>query len=274
MPDHNLIFITGFPRSGTTFLQSLLCTQQRFISLPETHYFSLLTKGMANSQKFSIDHYHQLEKGLKEMMEMELSKESTSRLKNKIGKKELNRKNAFLSILGDYFQQKSIDTHGKTIIEKTPDHVRHMLDIKQLFPESKFICIARNPIHAINSFYEKLVAYRQPYTQLARQWQESYMKARAFKNQYPSSIEIIRYEDLVADKESVFSDLCGFLKITPDISLLENHTIEASKVILKKETWKSSNISHDIPITKDNIPVFEKLKIKWIVNREMKMLGY
>ncbi|NBL01166.1 MAG: hypothetical protein EOM50_24880, partial [Erysipelotrichia bacterium] len=36
------VFVVGYPRSGTTLMQSLLATQDSTISLPETHFFTLV----------------------------------------------------------------------------------------------------------------------------------------------------------------------------------------------------------------------------------------
>jgi hypothetical protein len=36
----NPVFVVGYPRAGTTFLQSLLATQEGFMAFRETHFFS------------------------------------------------------------------------------------------------------------------------------------------------------------------------------------------------------------------------------------------
>ena len=51
----NPIFIVGFPRSGTTLLQSLLCTQKGVVSFPETHFFDIIAKTIKTTSNDVIE---------------------------------------------------------------------------------------------------------------------------------------------------------------------------------------------------------------------------
>ena len=47
----NPIFILGFPRSGTTLIQTLLITQDHYFSFPETHYFCTILRFIKTDKK-------------------------------------------------------------------------------------------------------------------------------------------------------------------------------------------------------------------------------
>jgi len=270
----DIAFIVGFPRSGTTYLQSLLSTQEKIISLPETHFFSLVSKGFydVNQDLDQID-LTEIDRRLKKMMDFNLSSECLATLEN-MNQNGIGKKNLFSSILSDYFEQKHVSIESKIVLEKTPDHIRHIVEIKGHLPNARFICMIRNPYKSINSFYERLTEYRQPYTQLARQWRESYNTVDHFIKEFSDSIILVKYEDLRESRNKVMDRIGGFLGLQVDLNKLENHRKETARLITSNEPWKQDNFN--IPPTTLNmeIPFLERLKIWIILHREMKVHGY
>ncbi len=85
------VFVVGYPRSGTTLMQSLLATQDSIISLPETHFFTLVR----NCLQVDNDRigYESLEKAIDKIREkIRFSMNAEEYIKNCVSKKNFLQK--------------------------------------------------------------------------------------------------------------------------------------------------------------------------------------
>jgi len=108
----------------------------------------------------------------------------------------------------------------------TEQHAEVLLSV---FPNAKFLCLYRHPMDMIASGVEAcpwgLVNYGfEPYAArapgnsvhaLARYWADHTAAILAVQDKYPARCHRVRYEDLVAEPESVASEVFGFLGVPP-----------------------------------------------------------
>jgi hypothetical protein len=270
-----LVFIVGFPRSGTTFLQSLLCTQKKIISIPETHFFTKAV-GPFEKQEFrslNVNEFLTAEKAIQEMMKFRFSKDTREDILNLVHHKELTKKVLFEILVKNYLSTTSnFDLNQKKIfIEKTPDHARKLDEITDIYPEAKIIGIFRNPLLAISSYYQNLVAYRKPYMELASIWKEVYNELIKKKRR---NLHILKYEELVRNPEKEIKFISDFLEINLKTENLSNYKDAAKKHILNHETWKRQNVDGLNKRLTHSLPFFTSLKIRKYLKHEMNELGY
>ncbi|MDH5681958.1 MAG: sulfotransferase, partial [Spirochaetota bacterium] len=205
----NPIFIVGYPRSGTTLLQTMLATQKNVFSLPETHFFSYIY-----NQVLSINQKGLLEKScvkqtldeIEKRMDLSFSSEERTQLiliveNNKITPKELFEQIVYQFIRND-IEKCQQPYHW---VEKTPNHAYNMNIMLSYYPEAKFVNIIRNPIYAIHSRKKKFAQNKEtPVEDLAKMWLRSVQCGEDLALKYPEKIYTLKYEDLVYNPDKEF----------------------------------------------------------------------
>jgi hypothetical protein len=120
-----------------------------------------------------------------------------------------------------YLRYSSFYKKDKVILigDKNPGYSLYIKKIFSLYPESKFIHIVRdyrdNYLSLINARFEipvvPLVIYR---------WKFALIQIERLKKKHPGSFYTIRYEDLAAAPERYIREVCSFLDIGYDASVL------------------------------------------------------
>lgn len=269
------IFVVGFPRSGTTFLQSLICSQS-ILSFPETHYFNKIVpqkRVLVSAQEIS-----NIVDSTKKWFGLGISTETEKYISNLAELEQLTKKSLFEIIIKEYFFSKHIKFNENTLwLEKTPSHCFRLNEIYSYYPEAKFVAIVRNPTSCIFSYYSNLVRYRKPFPELAKLWKTTNNSIRQFQKQHESSVQIIKYEDLIENTEQEMSNLFNFLGLEYDPSLLGNYQEVSKNFILPSETWKSKNvreIKKDTISSQSAIPFLDEIKIQIVLETEFRFYGY
>jgi hypothetical protein len=191
------IFIVGCPRSGTTLLQSELLKHNEIISFPESHFFSRSFLGKRANQYPTLYSNYALFKWIKSI------KENSIFLKFKIAfSRDAVVKN-FISQLDSYTMKKN-----KSIwIEKTPNHLYVISVIEKYIPDAIFIHIIRDGKDTVASLYEATNKYTEHWHQqyTVSEAVERYNHDIAITEKYIDKRNhlIIKYEDLIIDKESI-----------------------------------------------------------------------
>lgn len=234
------IFIVGCPRSGTTFLQTLLLQHPSIISYPESHFFVNIIKSR-NPIKF----HSSIKSNLKRW----------NSILNENNYKTYPIK--FNFSLNSYINQfiKSLDSNtlenNKTIwIEKTPSHLYSIEHIQSCIPDVKFIHLFRNGEDVVASMYEVTNKYSEI-------WNKKYTVEEAVQR-YNHDIEIskkykglknhffITYESLLDSLENV-KTVYDFLELEypKEIKLIPDN-----KIIREEEKWKANNHSDKVVNTR------------------------
>ena len=189
------VFIVGFPRSGTTLLDTLLMAlpelqvleEQPMLSLVRNAYPSL---GLLNQPGPARDAYWKLAR-----------------------------------------QFGAVD--GRWLVDKNPLHMAHAAEIYRLFPSASIVLVERHPCdvvlscfmanfvlnHAMRSFTsieEAALTYDAVFTA----WE-------AARTALPFRVHAVRYERMIEDLEREMRPLVGFLGLPWRDSVLDNQTSAA-----------------------------------------------
>jgi protein-tyrosine sulfotransferase len=120
--------------------------------------------------------------------------------------------------------------------DKSLGTVKHAELLMQLFPSATFLCIYRHPMDVIASGIEACpwglsgfgfdsYAAASPgnaVLALARYWVDQVSAIRAVQQRFPEHCHPVRYEDLVADPETVADEIFRFIGVSPVAGILNN----------------------------------------------------
>lgn len=274
------VFIVGYPRSGTTLLQSLLATQN-LLTLPETHFFTLV-RNCLKVEKGRIT-LASLEIALEKIREkIRLSKNAEEHLKKLAQDKKLSPKILFEAIVVDNLIDKVDDYKNLSEnywIEKTPDHVLKLDVIHNFYPNAKYIFVLRDPEQAILSRRKNFINESSLRIEVhAKRWMDSLNAIEQFESLHPKSVTFVKLEELVENKEQVVADLCSFIGINFDKQKLKNYNKVAKDLILPWEHWKKdvlqSKVSRRIANNQKILNDDELLPFLNITEEKLKKYGY
>lgn len=215
-----LFFIVGRPRSGTTLLRVLFEAHPNVLIPPESPFIISLYKKYGKVVLWN-------EKIIKEFCE-DLFKQryfdkwliDKEVLYNSL--KEIKGESTFQTMVkkvcltySSVFKKDEILLIG----DKNPAYSLFIHRIHKLFPEAKIIHITRdyrdNYLSLIKVNFEvpivPLVIYR---------WKFAYRRMQKLKKRCPELIYSIKYEDLASEPEVQFRDICQFLGIDYDPSVM------------------------------------------------------
>jgi hypothetical protein len=275
----NPIFIVGFPRSGTTLLQSMLATQDNVFSFQETHFFCTTMRFIEKDENGFIkpECLEVVFQNIKEKTDHEFSPDVQSEISDYADVNQLSVQLLFECLITNLLlkQVEADQLLGIQWIEKTPGHIFQIDSIHELYPNARFIEIVRNPLNAIYS-WQRIWGRDHTATALAHRWKRGVYTFRHFKKLNPEKAYSVKYEDLVNDSEIEFKKIFEFLGIIPNIEKMDDLQITSSKFVLKTETWKNKNLNNGIMNSTVDYQwaLKEKLKIRYCLRQELDEMGY
>ncbi len=255
------IFLVGSPRSGTTILQSLLAAHPEIISFPESKFFHYL---------------------LYEEFATKLPSRLETFLRNEIHRPELlndfddnqtvaNKASWFVRILDGL----AIEQNKSIWLEKTPEHIYFIEDIQSLIPDAKFIHILRDGMDTIASMYEATRNFTDLWggvwdlEHCIDRWKDAVLTSHKYINN--SRHILVKYEELIDNKNVVLTNICNFLGIEYDCAMLINYKEKAANLSLNLPWHKgiardiqSTNIHKYHQIFNRNQIQYISTKIQWI----------
>lgn len=206
------VFVVGAPRSGTTWVQSLISSHPDFYTIPETKLFQNvleprlhLTDAQLSPTRakkiperitpeqlaVSLLHIRRFN-NVKVSMELEQVIERYSR-------EGVLDPCSFLNLLMYNSPENVPDAAGRRWVEKTPRHVFFLKSVFKYFPKAKVVYVNRNPVDvAVSSF----LTFGNP---LFEGLLESYLSHKAYRNfirsspQWRDNVLEVKYEDLSRD---------------------------------------------------------------------------
>ena len=197
------VFIVGFPRSGTTLLDTLL------MNLPRLHVL--------------------------EEMPILAAVESAIGTDADVGRMLQEEAKPIRDYYFETLNRLSPPAEGQTVVDKHPLHMTRMPLVNRIFPDAKIIFVERHPCdavlscfmsnfqlnHAMSSFTDLEEAART-YDTVFDAWQRA-------EQLLPLNVHRVRYERMVADLEAEMRGLLGFLDIAWDDSVLDNRASAARR---------------------------------------------
>jgi len=234
----NMLFIIGMHKSGSSLLRSLFDSNSNLFTIPiETHFAKLLGYWISynlRGQKYKkVSSERFKENCIEYVKEVNmLDKKSFNYTDNNLHQnfdiklfeeylKSISSKSES-ELIVHYFKALYYSLYKKEleketlIIEKSVENAEFVIDLKKLFPTSKFIHIIRNPYSNIVSLRKYLSRKDKKYPflksacfSLKNNWYFLEKNKKIIENDY----KIIRYEDLITDTEKVMKGACEFLNI-------------------------------------------------------------
>ncbi len=193
-----IAFLVGFPRSGTTLLDRMLCAHPEIEVLEEKSLFSGL-------------HQDWSEPGTLEALADVTEAQITDA--REIYRREMSRHRRQ--------PQRSL------VIDKLPLNLAYLFLIHRLFPDAPVIFLQRHPLDVCISCYfqafelEASMAYFLNIQHTAQYYDAVMQVAALSMDQVGNPLYKLRYEDLVAAPEDQLKALCTFLALEWDDSMLE-----------------------------------------------------
>jgi hypothetical protein len=273
------IFVVGYPRSGTTFVQALIATQDNIISVPETHFFSRAWKALTvKREKVMPGCLDGVIRIIRSGLPLSVNAESHLRETT-----ELSPKMLFETIITDNIitQIDYRELNNIRWVEKTPHHIFHLEKIFRFYPRAKIIYVMRNPEKAIISRRHSFIfneESRWPIRKHVRQWLAGIRRFESFRELKPDSLILIRFEDLVENRDREMERLCVFLGLPLDTGKLADYREVARRLINPWELWKS-DLTRTLPAEKilrgrDRLSPPEQLDLWRMAGEKMREYGY
>ncbi|MFL0352890.1 sulfotransferase family protein [Xanthomarina sp. GH4-25] len=255
------IFITGCPRSGTTMLASMLGNKSICVATPESDFFvdfiyKYLPKKTDSVQ--TSDYVEYLNNNYR-FKQWNIDANNIKNLPEKVSFSNLN-----------YLIENTVNlfatTHFKVSknefvrIDHTPSSIKNFYVLNELFPDSKFIFIIRDP-RAVYASVKDLDWGANTPLRLSEIWNEYTNHYFSLEKLFPNRICLIRYEDILTNPILHIKKVCEFSKIDYDDSMLEatgfkipgytasQHRLVGKKLDLNRiEKWKNELKLEDILI--------------------------
>lgn len=274
------IFVVGYPRSGTTLLQTLIATQKEIFSLPEVHFFSSVR------QKLKTKHDRIDPECMPAVVEtvrrkLYFSTNAEAHLTQLAEKGELSPKMLYEAIVVDNVMEKNTLDELKRFrwMEKTPDNVLFLEIIFRYYPDAKVVNIIRNPEKAILSRRKHFDGESGwPIDVHVQKWINSIEAAEKCAAEHPGRLLSIRLEDLVADKEKTMERVCRHVGIKFEAQRLERSASLSDAYIMPWEKWKadvSKDVSGSIMQKQDGCLRREELETLWnMAQKPLNQYGY
>jgi hypothetical protein len=272
---NKLVFIIGVGRSGTTLLQSLLHGHSSIHFTPETHFVKkYLSKASSVNPALSKQKYL-IEKIKADTFLKEISENLLEYCAQAISDESISNKVAWI------FVQLLKEKSGNSVYlgDKDPMNVNYLKQIKSVYPDSKIIHIIRDPRDVVLSRMKSAWGKKNRMASHIAEYIHGIDKARidGTKNFGENYVEI-RYEQLIENPTSTIEQLCSFLEIPFQESMM-NHQVSSKELVRADEgEWKSNVLQ---PVISENSAKWQKEcskaqieKMEFALKKTLEDLGY
>lgn len=207
-----LLFVVGARRSGTHLLHRLLAVHPGIVDVPsETHLFSHGVSGL-------VDRF-----------------QSSSPGSPTVGKAYLPRADLLDLVralttrtLGGYLG----DDRSSLLLERSPEHVHHIGLIRELYPDARFVNIARDGFETVRSLAAQSFGPGD-LEAAAAEWRDAVLDGHAPELQ-GEHLQQVRYEAVLADPTRELARLFTGLGLAADDAVLADVAAEAAR---RQNTW-------------------------------------
>ena len=190
-------FLIGFPRSGTTLLDTILRSHPAISVVEEKPMVGAMIKA--------------------------LNREQTAANLDALSKSDvLGLQNLYFEELKVHLNQSGI---GKLVVDKFPLNITHVGIIHRVFPDAKFILVLRHPCDCVLSCFMQTfnlndaMANFLSLEQSARLYGAVMELWSAYRQKLDIDVHVVKYEDLILDFEGTCNGLLRFLGLAWDDNL-------------------------------------------------------
>ncbi|MEK9766105.1 MAG: sulfotransferase [Thalassolituus sp.] len=212
----HIAFVTGYPRSGTTMLATMLARHANICTMGETHFFLStnfrpLRKHTHTWWNHFINHNRRFQ-----IIDFRLPDNESAEL------------------LNAYCQTKNADW----FIEKSPTHVDVLPSIRKAYPDAPIIHIVRDVRDTTASMLNASWAHNSPLKHIS-EWKAALRRVKRYSAKPGMNILHVRYEDLLTNPEA---ELTRILKhIDPTLAYsdsLLSDTTSTDAIPEYEKAWK------------------------------------
>jgi hypothetical protein len=273
------IFLVGFPRSGTTLVQSLLAAHPDVLSLPETFFFMhafpsgrrwRLTRRAHPDARMCLRELeaHGIEvapRGMRDSLPIASAGPTVRRFVRSL--------------------DATAHRDGKLAwVEKTPSHLHYVDTIERHVPDAKFVHIVRSGASAIASLYSVTHEHPEPWGG-ARSLETCISRWRSdIRTSYGCTGRpnhaFVSYERLVDDPSVLLLSLTRRLGLGSDLETIESMLANyagTTSTIVDNEPWKSSVaapiVNRNAARMTDLFSPAERERIERSITREEQLLA-
>lgn len=242
------VFIVGAPRSGTTLLAAIINGHSNLACGPETHLFNKISQ---KELEKAVKDRRWPNRALKLLMRLELSGQSVVELFSltrddiydylNLGKPSTR------TMLESVTYQYAIKKGKKRWAEKTPNHLLHLNQIRESFPNAPVVRIVRDPRDTVLSMCKLPWSSQSPIAN-SLLWMSWFNESKHFFDSDTNSVTV-RYENLIRNPVTELKRVCALIGEVFEPEML-NTEVSAKDVTSPKETWKE-NVGD--PLAKDRI---------------------
>jgi len=238
-----LYFVIGKERSGTTLLQLMLNGHSNVLAPPESRFIIMMYLKYGKKQNWTEKditafcdklYYEKIFANFWNISKEELY-DSLVRVKEKLNYPLL------CKIIFQHFDKNGKDI--KIYMDKNPLYYRFLPELKEIFPQTKFIHIVRDYRGNILS-HKRIVRIKFSIADMAYRWMSVNKHIESVKSKAPSQWFSLTYESLVQDPEKVMKQVCGFLDIPFEQSMIEGHNEKLFPSFYKKKNEHEFNRYH------------------------------
>lgn len=208
MQENQLIFIVSQPRSGSTYLQNILSNNPDVNTVSEPW----ILLNFANQLKSDLIKGEFDNQAAKKAFDEYLLRYKKVNFKSELKKLLLK---LYEPILAGGFSY---------VIDKTPRYWEFIDELSDFFPESKIIVLKRNPIDVLKSMIQtwqindlERLAYLKRDILYAPKVLHNFCE----KNKVNKNVYVLRYEDLLENKQSEIEKIYQWLGVDFDTSYLD-----------------------------------------------------
>lgn len=230
------IFVVGVPRSGTTLLSAMLAAHPHLVCGPETHFFNALAdvdaRGLlrrADWPRSAVDFLYSIEHVGGAIPE------NFGLTRRELTEALARREPSIPSILSGMVEL-YMERQGKgRWVEKTPDHLLQLDEIRRHYPDSPIVRIIRDPRDVMASWMAVPWGPSTLLSAISHYWLHHDRSARFFEAD--ARCHTLRYEDLVRAPESTLRELCRAVDEPFDPAMLDTSS-SVRLVNAANEPWK------------------------------------
>lgn len=249
------MFVVGCARSGTTLLQSLLAAHPAVLSFPETAVFGRLfsaevmpghTRPATIHRRTQLGYRHALV------------------LLDSVGRRDLEPilpiRSKSISQFVDGFvavlDRLALDQGKSSWVEKTPENLGFVRDIRELVPGAKFVAMLRDGRQNVAALYDMACRYPSRWWAMYRdldaaieEWNRCARDMRQLLGM--PDVLLIHHERLRSETEAVAQQICHFFNLCFSRRMIDSRTAAARSVITVREPWKAEVWGPIKPATDD-----------------------
>ena len=193
----NLLFMVGFPRSGTTLLDTILRSHKDIQVLEELPMVSKMEAAVPG--KNTIEKLEQMNNGDKQAAQLAYLKEARKHV--------------------DFKQ-------SKIVVDKLPLNLAEVALISKIFPKSKFLFVLRHPLDAVLSCFMQNFKLNEAMSNMLElddivELYDSVMDIFYLSvERYSLDIHLVKYEELIEDMKKEVCDILKFMDLKWDEQVL------------------------------------------------------